>query len=320
VNPVMSKLTYFPRTPVIGLLLLGLLLCGCGRAAGPAGAGGSSSMESRSMTVAGVRREYDLLVPASAGDGPAPLVIVFHGGTGNPARMARQTGFNPVAREHGFAVAYPASITHWNDGRSTTSGFGDDVAFARALVAALVEEGVADPGRIYATGASNGGMMTLRLACEASDLFAAFAPVIASFPEPYAPRCAPEEAVHILMINGTLDRLIKWRGGSILKGRRRGVGGTVVPVGDTLDFWLEHNGCLAPEVEALPDEAPSDGTRVYREQGLSCEQGSVALLRVEGGGHTWPGSSVEPNALAGRVSQDISATEVIWRFFRDKSR
>ena len=39
-----------------------------------------------------------------------------------------------------------------------------------------------DRQRVYATGPSNGGNFTLRLACEMSTEIAAFAPVLASFP------------------------------------------------------------------------------------------------------------------------------------------
>ncbi|MEO0973244.1 MAG: hydrolase, partial [Pseudomonadota bacterium] len=208
-------------------------------------------------------------------------------------------------------------IEHWNDGRATTREFGDDLAFARELTAALVADAGVDPARVYATGASNGGMMTLRLACEANDVIAAFAPVIASFPVPYVSRCRPERPVDILMINGDSDRLIRWGGGRIPKGRRAGVGGEVIPVPDTVDWWRAHNGCSNPQREQFPDRA-DDGTTVVRERHGRCDGGSVTFIAVEGGGHTWPGSPVPANRLAGRISQEISASQVIWQFFDGK--
>jgi polyhydroxybutyrate depolymerase len=43
----------------------------------------------------------------------------------------------------------------------------------------------------------------------------------------------------------------------------------------------------------------------------------VALLRLEGGGHTWPGGAQYlPAMLVGRVCRDFDATAVIWEFFR----
>jgi polyhydroxybutyrate depolymerase len=109
-------------------------------------------------------------------------VLAFHGGEGNPLRLAVQTGFNDIADRNGFAVVYPETTGHqWNDGRSTTAGFGDDVRFVNQLIDHLVSSEHIDPARIYATGPSNGGMFTLRLACETSDRIAAFAVVAASF-------------------------------------------------------------------------------------------------------------------------------------------
>lgn len=151
--------------------------------------GGVSSIASGtspgSIDVNGEERRFELFVPASAPDDGAPLVLVLHGGEGNAQKVARQTGFNRVAERHGFVVAYPQSRDHWNDGRATTREFGDDVGFMRALIGSLASAQHIDTRRVYATGASNGGMMTLRLACEATDVIAAFAPVAASFPVPY---------------------------------------------------------------------------------------------------------------------------------------
>lgn len=53
----------------------------------------------------------------------------------------------------------------------------DDVGFVRALVATLAEKVPIDRRRVYATGLSNGAMMSHRLAAEAADLIAAVAPV-----------------------------------------------------------------------------------------------------------------------------------------------
>ena len=53
----------------------------------------------------------------------------------------------------------------------------NDVQFARDIIKWLEANTCVDPKRIYASGGSNGGGMTYRLACEAADVIAAVAPV-----------------------------------------------------------------------------------------------------------------------------------------------
>ena len=53
----------------------------------------------------------------------------------------------------------------------------DDVQFARDMIKWLEANTCVDPKRIYASGGSNGGGMSYRLACDAADVIAAVAPV-----------------------------------------------------------------------------------------------------------------------------------------------
>ncbi len=100
-----------------------------------------------------------------------------------------------LADQEGFAVVYPIGVNRgWNDGRSNTVRYDagkapDDVAFFDALLDVLIEQAVADPSRIYVTGPSNGGMMTMRLMCDRSERIAGAAP-------PYRqPSCQPGACV-----------------------------------------------------------------------------------------------------------------------------
>src|SRR5947209_7448684 len=115
----------------------------------------------RKLSVDGVERSYLLSRPTQPG--PLPTVFVLHGGTLNAAQARRTLGVEGLVDRVGLVVVYPdAAGGNWNDGRRGGPGRGDDVAFFRALVATLVDERIADPARIYVTGPSNGGMMTLR--------------------------------------------------------------------------------------------------------------------------------------------------------------
>jgi polyhydroxybutyrate depolymerase len=244
--------------------------------------------------------------------------MVFHGGQGDGAKIASQTGFNRVADRWGVVAAYPNSLRYWADGRSTIGTPQDDVGFVRQLIKHLVETEGVDRQRVFATGASNGGNFTLRLACEMSTEITAFAPVIASFPVEYWPKCRPQRAVPIMLVNGTSDTFIRWEGGAVRKGLFRGAGGETVPVPTTLDFWRRQNACSPdPTVDRLPDRDKGDRTTVEVITYSGCRDASaVRMIKIEGGGHTWPGSPDSfPRAL-GNTSGDIDASEEIWSFFK----
>ena len=81
----------------------------------------------------------------AAGRVRAPLLVVLHGSRGDGAQMRRISGygFDRLAAQEGFLVAYPDGFEgHWNDCRKAASYSArlrdvDDVAFLRALVARL---------------------------------------------------------------------------------------------------------------------------------------------------------------------------------------
>jgi len=97
----------------------------------------------------------------------------------------------------------------------------------------------------------------------------------------------------------------------------------VVSTAETVKFWVKHNVCPdKPEMTLEPDTDPKDGTRVRREDYSPCKNGTqVVLYIIEGGGHTWPfGWQYLPERWVGKTSRDITATDVIWEFFRSHPR
>ncbi|WP_252406503.1 hypothetical protein, partial [Acinetobacter pittii] len=76
------------------------------------------------------------------------MLVVLHGSRGDGAQMRRISGygFDRLAAQEGFLVAYPDGFEgHWNDCRKAASYSArlrdvDDVAFLRALVARLAQE------------------------------------------------------------------------------------------------------------------------------------------------------------------------------------
>jgi polyhydroxybutyrate depolymerase len=242
---------------------------------------------------------------------------VFHGGEGQPQQIERHTGFSDLADREGFIVAYPEGINkHWNDGRENAPQV-DDVAFVTAVIEDLARGFYVDRKRIYATGISNGGMFSQRLACELSGPIAAIASVAATMPDALKARCKPSHPISVLMIHGTDDPLIPYRGGAMARGT---MGGNVLSAADAIKFWVSHNKC-SPTPATLElgfDRDPKDGTRVEGESYDHCTANvEVKLVTVVGGGHTLPGSrQYLPERLVGRTSMEMNGTEAIWRFFK----
>ena len=314
------------RIRVLWLIIaIPLAILGC-RSAAPADANGVVS-DPQSLTYDGLERAYRRYVPSTYdGTRPMPLLIALHGGGGTGEKMVELTvDLNSLADEAGFIVVYPDGVEkRWNDGRDMqtwrTHAEGiDDVGFIAALIEHLSESYAIDPGRIYALGISNGGMMSYRLACELPEIFAAVAAVTASMSEELAASCAPSQSISVLVINGDEDPLVPWEGGTIHFGRQEF--GEVISTADTMAFWAAKNDCSpAPAITWEVDADPEDGTQVRSEVYGQCRAGTgVALYAIEGGGHTWPGGlQYLPERVIGKTSRDINANEIIWQFFEEQ--
>lgn len=290
----------------------------------PAAAFAQPALEEKSLRHDGSARTYLLHSPAKATPGRRAALVVLHGGGGNARKVAEQTRYDRIADREGFLVVYPESEGgHWNDGRGAvvrgSVATADDVGFFRALCDRLVARHGVDPRRIYVTGLSNGGMMTLRLGVEAGDRIAAIAPVIANLPESLARR-RPARPLPVLIMNGTADPLVPWSGGHVGFGGTRG--GKVISTEATVEYWVRANrGGVRPRVsrEHLPDlDRRDDSTvEVIRVQRLSAE---VVLYKVHGGGHNFPGSDARAPRLVGPKNGDINGPAVIWAFLSQHSR
>jgi polyhydroxybutyrate depolymerase len=278
----------------------------------------------RTITVGDLQRRYRVHVPKKYDPAnPTPVVLVFHGGGGNPESMVRLTGMNAKSDEAGFIVVYPFGTGKLADALLTFNGGGccgyamdnkvDDVAFTRTLLDDLATVVSVDTNRVFATGLSNGGIMSHYVASELSDRIAAIAPVGGPLmmDAPNAKR-----PVSIMHFHGTGDEFAPFKGG-FGKGPLGRAGITEFrSVDHTIQSWVKANGCKPePEVVALPDKA-DDGMKCTRKTWSGGKDGSeVVLIEIENGGHTWPGN--EPIvAMLGKSTKDISANDLMWEFFQ----
>jgi polyhydroxybutyrate depolymerase len=275
------------------------------------------------LSFGGFEREYILSAPASRR--PRPTVLVLHGSLLNAQVTVQGMGFEPLVDRESLLAVYPNAVSgQWNDGRPAaaawTGGRVDDVAFIRRLIGRLVSTGVSDPKRIYVAGYSNGGMMALRLMCEAPELIAAGAGIGTSFPVELAQSCKAPGPTPMLLMNGTADPLVPYGGGQLAFG-----GGRVLSTKATLRLLRKINGCTDDaKVNRLPDVDRNDGSNVIIASWTNCSSAApVVLYRIEGGGHRIPSRGegvpfVDP--LLGRLNHDFDAAEAMWSFFKDRTR
>ncbi len=293
----------------------------CLGAALPAGA--QMPVSRREITTVNGARSYLVYVPPAARvpAGGRPLVLVLHGGMGTAEQMVRFTRFNAIAEGEGFAVAYPQGVQRrWNDGRvfrGRTEIDSDDVGFLLALIEDVSRAmAPVDRRRVFAAGISNGGFMSMRLACEAASSFAAVAAVTATMPADLGARCRPDAPISVMVINGTADPLVPYAGGHV-RGFLGTTRGAIWSTDQTMGFWARANRCGAPIAQPLPDRDVSDRSRIIEIRYRGRGRAHVTLLSVANGGHTWPGAAqYAPAALIGVANQDIDASEVIWSFFK----
>ena len=285
-------------------------------ARGPVQAGWSA----RTVISGGRTRCYHVYAPPGYDPAqPLPLVVSLHGFLSNPNSQALISGWHGLADREGFLVAYPQGTSwplRWNAGATWGSDV-DDVQFFRDLLDDLSAARAVDLSRVYVNGFSNGGGMTVRVACGAGDRIAAIGTVSAAV---VALRdCAPALPVPAMAFHGTSDPIVPYEGGN-LHGQplRQGAELTQAPsffVGAEawVAHWAEGNGC-DPAPEEIPPRGDVRGVRY-----TGCDQGAdVILYTIEDGGHTWPGGV--PIPLVGKTSKDIDATEEMWRFFQAHRR
>ena len=263
-------------------------------------------------------RSYRLYVPTGYDpDVPMPIVVALHGRPDSGIGFSVITELHLTAERENFLVLYPDGI---NLGWNYVRGFPeynfdewDDVQFLQDLVLHLSGQVNIDLNRVYATGFSNGGFMTQRLACDAYDFFAAFAVLGATAMPQFIDYCDPANDVPIMFMHGTQDVSIAWQGDP-----RSHIG-----VVENVYFWGSYNDCNPEprELEYIPTQEEDPETYIVKIVYEDCAfGGDLWFYGVENGGHNWTGvPDVIREEIAGLVNTDLHASDVVWEFMSQYS-
>jgi polyhydroxybutyrate depolymerase len=277
----------------------------------------SGTLTKDSIEVGGLKRIYRTYVPRGLAKG-APLVVVMHGSGENGAQIRIETGyeFERLADEHGFAVVYPNAYTFdWNDCSkvgdfSVNGGNVDDVEFLGAMVDKLVTEIGVDRGRVFATGVSAGGFMSIRLALEAPSRFRAVAAVSANVPSPENYKCkSAGPGTSVMIMNGTKDPLVPFNGGEVNLLGLFYKGGNVRSSRESGQFFADLNHIAGTPV------TNHDAARVEQVLWRNGSNTEVELFAIHGGGHGIPQPYYRRPRLLGPSPMEPNGPAMIWAFF-----
>jgi polyhydroxybutyrate depolymerase len=263
----------------------------------------------------GLVREYLVHVPASYRPGrPTPMLIAMHGGGGDADYQADDSKYRLISKSEqaGFIAVFPNGYSRFSGGILATWNAGsccagavrnnvDDVGFIRQVIARMERQASIDPRRIFATGMSNGAMMSWRLACELPEI-RGIAPVEGT---DNTATCHPAHPVPVIEFHSVNDEMVNFNGGPGPNSFTQ-VNFTSVPASQAK--WVQLN------------RAEPASHRVLTVPGAHCDLhpakpggAPVELCVTDTGGHSWPGGGTQQGRK--QPSMAISANDLMWAFF-----
>ena len=274
-------------------------------------------------------RYFHYYVPTGLPANP-PLVFLLHGGTRSYNTVADSsagtTEWLSVADDNKFLLIIPngtnsstcaglGTSQNWNDcrvGGPADSCNVDDVTFFAKLIDWADTNYSIDRQRVYSVGASNGGLMSYRLAIELPGRITAVAAFIANMPSPS--KCStPRYPISVFICNGTLDPLMKWNGDC--------TNGCTMSSPANKAFWTSLDSCdtVGVPIVSYPDLDATDSSTAYSQQYVSTKTGKeVLFFTIVGGGHLDPSIRWKATTLAesylGKQNHDIEGARRAWDF------
>ena len=284
----------------------------------------SGIFNEKNIMVNNAKRSYILKFPKKYDkEKKLPLIIALHAGGSNWRKFNQTITRNTLekaANDNHILLVFPeGKNNYWNDGREKLlegQQNYDDVKFISKLIDYSIEKYNVDPNKVFITGMSNGGFMAIRLAIELTEKVTAVASVSAqmSLKIKYL---RIKQPISFMLINGTEDPVVPYLGGQMKLFKFSRNKSMVLSTKETISYFVKNNKCKKPAINTSQDKQTFDMTTLtineYRECGDNTQ---VKLVKINGGGHTWPGGKQYlPKGLIGRLSKEINAGEVIVDFF-----
>ncbi len=253
----------------------------------------------------GLTRNYLLTTPQTI-ESQTPLVFVLHGYGGNAQQMT-YLGWEEIAENNNVIICYPNGTidllgnTHWNSNLYTGDVFGipegtDDHDFLVSLSNHIQTIYQLSSDCVFACGFSNGGFMSLSLACHESEHFKAVGSVGGLMSEYDYENCYPLQSTPIIQIHGTNDGTVNYY---------NGVGFPLwgsEGAESVMNLWEDILGTTQTTTELNINKSSVDVIRKF----MATDNSEFHHYRVNGGGHVWFGSS---------TFMGQNSSEILWDFF-----
>ena len=272
-----------------------------------------------------VNRSYTVAIPSGYDPAvPSRLIVSLHGYSSEVTFNRESISLDSIAEANNVIVVYPTGESAdwvfkpfsflpnarpgWNAG--IIEGEFDDVSFVSQVLDSVESQYNIDSTRIYCTGISNGAMLSMKVAAELGDRFAAAAVVIGF------DSIVPTTSIPLLAILAVEDPIISMSGFPNLY-----PGWTPIE-----SNWLSVNGCTSAFTsDTLPNLDLSDSTWVEKRTFSTCSsRGSLVEYLIHNGGHVIPksGPCTSPAFICdslGFITNDIDPLLEVWNFFNGKS-
>jgi poly(3-hydroxybutyrate) depolymerase len=129
----------------------------------------------RFIKVDNVERRYLWYEPAAASKELRPLVLVYHGFSGDAERIRDSSQLHQMVDDQGFYLAYLDGDPTWHCFTVGSPESNPDIRMFDVLLSDLLKKFPIDPTRVYTVGMSRGGDFVVHLAMRRSQQIAAIA-------------------------------------------------------------------------------------------------------------------------------------------------
>jgi len=253
-------------------------------------------------------RSFSYYQPSAFIKGGSVLFVMHGSGSRGEDIRKHTTQLEAIAGKEKLLLVYPEGYQHyWNECRryATSAANKENInenAFFSSMISYFQKKYGINKDKVYAAGFSGGGHMAYKLGLTMPAEVKAIAAIVANMPDSASCDCRLSgKTLPVLIINGTDDTVNPYKGGEMFVNNASY--GVVRSTENTFSYWASLAGYEGiPQKESLPDTDTADHKTIERYSYQAPGKPPVALLKVIGGKHDYPG--------------DIDVFLYTWQFFK----